>query len=87
MCDTQAMTSTTPAHRFNCNRCKDTGARYHKFYDGSDRSLCDCSAGDWKRLPENERIEIVAYITALEMAQRKADRHARRAARQAAEVV
>lgn len=71
---------------FRCSKCKDTGARYHKFYDATDRSLCSCPAGDWLRLPEAERIEIVAYVTALEAAQRKLDRHARRVERRAAEV-
>lgn len=66
---------------FHCSKCKDTGARYHRFYDATDRSLCSCAAGDWLRIPEAERIEIAAYVTELEMAQRKLDRQARRAHR------
>lgn len=70
--------------RFTCQRCKDTGARYYKFYDETDRSLCSCAMGDWLRIPEATRIEISAYVTALEVAQRKLDRQARRAARRVA---
>ena len=67
-----------------CARCHDTGARYHRFHDATDRSLCDCPMGDWLRIPEATRNEILAYIRGLEVAQRTLDRHARRDARRAA---
>lgn len=70
------------ATRFECDKCKDTGATFVAFYSARD-TRCDCPAGDWLRIPEAVRVEIVAYVTALEMAQRKANRQARRAARQA----